>query len=86
MNSTVSFQDAGIDRAQTEALLFDLATTLLRLPFEGRTRSLHIRALELKRRVGQWGPSVPTEDEQLSTRECIIALRREVAQWCELLR
>lgn len=36
--------DTGRGRSQAELLLFRLATDLLRLPFEGRTRRLHIRA------------------------------------------
>ena len=47
------------DRNATEALLSDLATRLLRLPYEHGTQGLHIRALELKRRIALWGPRCP---------------------------
>jgi hypothetical protein len=70
----------GIEEGQaTEALLSEVAVALLRLPFEERTRGLHIRALQLKRRLDQWGPSMPTDDERRATRESILALRSEAA-------
>jgi hypothetical protein len=86
MISTNDSVDPGIDRGQAEALLSDVAATLLRLPFEGRTRPLHIRALQLRGRVGNWGPSDPPEDEQRAIRASILALRTEAASWQAVLR
>jgi hypothetical protein len=85
MTSTIRSPDSTND-TEAEALLFYLAAALLRLPYEGRTRALHIRALELKRRVGQWGLTVPSDDERRSTRESLVELCFEAAQWRELLR
>jgi hypothetical protein len=74
--------DAEIDPGEaTETLLSEVAVVLLRLPFEGRTRGLHIRALQLKRRLALWGPCMPTDDERRGTHESVLALRREAASW-----
>jgi hypothetical protein len=76
---TPAQSDPGPDPSQaTDALLSEVAVALLRLPFEGRTRALHIRALQLKHRLGQWGPSTPPDDERRATRESILALRTMV--------
>jgi hypothetical protein len=76
---TSAQSDPGADqRKATDVLLSEVAVALLRLPFEGRTRGLHIRALQLKHRLGQWGPSTPPDDERRATRESILALRTMV--------
>jgi hypothetical protein len=78
--------DTAVDRNGTEALLSDLAASLLRLPFERRTQPLHIRALELKRRIRLWDRSRPTEEELQGTRASIVALRTETEHWRGVLR
>jgi hypothetical protein len=74
------------DTAQAEELLFELATELVRLPFGGPTRELHIRALELKRRVGQWARVIPSDAERRATCDGILELRREAAEWRAIFR
>jgi len=61
------------------ALLSEVVATLLRLPYEERTKDLHIRALRLKRRIEPWEESTPTESEVRAARESILALRSETA-------
>jgi len=71
--------DPGPDQPKTtEALLSELAARLLRLPFEGRTHGLHIRALQLKRRLDQLEPSGGAEVERRAAHESIIALRDDM--------
>jgi hypothetical protein len=86
MSTTLFPTDAAGDRSPTEALLFRLATDLLRLPFEDRTRKLHIRALELKRLLGQWARAAPSDAERRAARDEIADLQRQAAGWLELLR
>jgi hypothetical protein len=74
------------EKTQAEKLLFDLATELVRLPFGGRTRALHLRALELKRRVVQWAHVAPSDADRRATCDGIRELQREAAEWRELLR
>jgi hypothetical protein len=74
------------DRKQAEELLFALATELVRLPFGAPTRRLHIRALELKRRVSQWARVGPSDAEFRATCDGILELEREAAEWREILR
>jgi hypothetical protein len=78
--------ETAVDRFEAEALLSDLAARLLRLPFERRTQVLHIRALQLKRRIGLWGPSLPTDEELRVTHASILALRSETEHWRGVLR
>lgn len=73
--------DTGRGRSQAELLLFRLATDLLRLPFEGRTRRLHIRALELKRVVDEWRDVKPSAAERSAVCDEIANLQRAAAQW-----
>jgi hypothetical protein len=41
-------------KRRAEGLLYELAGELKFLPLEERTRDLHLRALSLKRTIGQW--------------------------------
>ena len=75
----------GIDRGEAEAILSDVAATLMRLPFEGRIRSLHLRALDLKRRIGQWERTLAESDAQRTVRD-ILDLQSEATGWREILR
>jgi hypothetical protein len=63
-----------IERA--EALLHDIATTLLRLPMHGHVRDLHVRALRLKHRVSSWTAQVPDRAAHDTMRE-LVELHRE---------
>jgi hypothetical protein len=83
LDATLAASDSGIDHEQaTEVLLLSqVATALLRLPFDGRTRGLHMRALQLRRRLDQSGPTMPSDDERRATRESILALRSEAASF-----
>ena len=75
----------GVDRGEAEAILSDVAATLVRLPFEGRIRPLHLRALDLKRRIGQWERTVAANDAQRTVRD-ILDLQSEATGWREILR
>jgi hypothetical protein len=70
---------------QVEALLFEVARDLLRLPFEGRTRGLHLRALQLKRLVSRWSHSAPGDREREATHRRVLDLHRETLAWLQLL-
>jgi hypothetical protein len=70
---------------QVEMLLFEVARDLLRLPFEGRTRGLHLRALKLKRLVSRWTQAAPTDGEREATHRCVLDLHRETLAWRQLL-
>ena len=73
--------DPEAEAAPTNAtLLSEVAATLLLLPFEERTRDLHIRALRLKRQIDPRVAPRPSESEARATRESILALRRETAE------
>jgi hypothetical protein len=84
MMSAVEPGQICVEHGQAEALLSDVAAELVRLPFEGRTRSLHLRALELKRQLGQWA-TAPIDDARRTVKG-ILALRDEAAVWRELIR
>ena len=88
MQSTILSTEVTLpgDAPQAEELLFDLATELVRLPFGGATRNLHIRALELKRRLEQWARVAPSEAERQAARDGILELQREAARWRECSR
>jgi hypothetical protein len=70
---------------QVEALLFEVARDLLRLPFEGRTRNLHLRALKLKRLVSRWTQAAPSARERETMQERVLELHRETLAWRQLL-
>ena len=59
------------------ALLSEVAAKLLRLPFEERTKDLHIRALKLRRQLDLRDEAGPTDAELRATRRSILALRDE---------
>ena len=77
-------KDSRRGRNQAELLLFRLATHLLRLPFEGRTRMLHIRALELKRVVDEWDDLKPSASQRRAVCDEIVNLQRAAARWRDL--
>lgn len=47
-----------------ERQLFALAAQLRRVPASGPTRSLHLRALALKREIGQWRARPPDAEDR----------------------
>jgi hypothetical protein len=58
---------AGIDDA--ESLLREIATELVSLPLDERSRPLHLKILALKRAASEWSantPSVASVDSMLS--------------------
>lgn len=67
-----------IDHA--EQSLFVLAKELTRVPLDARTKSLHLRALRLKRTIADWKEHAPSRDATLSALQEIEALAREAQQ------
>ena len=63
----------------SSGLLSEVATTLLRVPFQFQTSELHIRALRLKRQIDLWASARPTDEEARAMRKSIVALRNDVA-------
>jgi hypothetical protein len=64
-------------RLQAETLLHEVATELRGLPFEESTRSLHLRALALKRAIAGWADREPEDGELVAVCEEIGSLERE---------
>ena len=63
--------------AHAERSLFVLAFELRRIPLDGTTKRLHLRALELKRAIARWGEHPPSRETATSVLEEIEALLRE---------
>ncbi len=61
-----------------EELLREIATDLMRVPIDERTRGLHVRALSLKRVVMSWSRLSPPEDNVVAMIDTLDALRIEV--------
>jgi hypothetical protein len=74
------------DQHRAEALLFELATILRRVPVEECTRTLHLRALTLRGILGRW----PVDQPDASARDAFFdelrALEREALYWRGRLR
>lgn len=68
------------DVHSAEALLHALATELRNVPVDERTQALHVRALQLKREVTQWGEAIAAEVRDQVLEE-LHALRAETAHW-----
>lgn len=77
--------DEPADRLDAEALLFELAAELQVLPFEDGTRTLHLRALELKRVLSAWRDEPPNVADQQGMRNEILRLLQETRDWRERL-
>jgi hypothetical protein len=73
-------------REATEFLLSQVATTLLRIPFNDRTSGLHVRALHLKRRLDRSRTTSTSDDERRATRESVLALRSDAESWLDAAR
>jgi len=65
------------DQERAERLLFALATDLRHLRIEEGTRTLHLRALELKRTVARWPKDRPAPDERRQLCEEVLSLHAE---------
>ncbi len=70
---------------QAEVLLHELAATLRTLPFDERTRPLHLRALSLKRAVAGWAERDPDGEEQRAVCEELRAAEQQARAWRERL-
>jgi hypothetical protein len=74
------------DKGHAEALLMDLAADLRQVPVEEATRTLHTRALQLKRSVAVWSAGFPDEATRQSTCDEILALQQEAREFRGRLR
>jgi hypothetical protein len=66
------------DVTTAEELLREIATDLMRVPIDERTRGLHLKALALKRVVMGWSGLVPPPENVSAMIETLDALRVEV--------
>jgi len=62
-----------------ERQLFALASRLRRVPASGPTRSLHLRALELKRELARWRAQPP----DMEARDRVLAALEELSRLTE---
>ena len=65
------------DQLHVQGLLADLAAELLRVPVEESTRTLHLRALALRRVVMRWPEDHPDEQNRRAVCNEVIALQEE---------
>lgn len=72
------------DTNQAEAILFELAVVLRRVPLSQSVSHLHIRALELKRNVSRWSEVPTSRTSRQATIAELLALQREVQTACSL--
>jgi hypothetical protein len=65
------------DQVRAERLLFALATDLRHLRIDEGTRTLHLRALELKRVVARWPKDHPAADVRQELCDEVLSLHAE---------
>ena len=63
-----------------DELLREIATDLIRVPVNERTRRLHLRALALKQVVMSWAHVAPSNESVDAMLEALAALRVEVLE------
>jgi hypothetical protein len=85
-NGCASRTSLASDQHRAEALLFELATILRRVPVEECTRSLHLRALALKGALGRWTVHQPDASARDAFFDELRALEREARYWGGRLR
>ncbi len=71
----------GEDVRQAETLLYDLAVMLRQVPLREHTRELHLRALQLKRDVGQWVVHPPARSVRQAAIEQLMELHGQAVAW-----
>ena len=69
-----------VDTERAEALLYDLASKLVRVPLGPRTREVHLRALTLKREVARWRDAPPAEAARRATLDELVALQHQAGE------
>jgi len=67
------------DLQHAEAVLYELAVLLRRVPLDEQTRDLHLRALHLKRDVAKWHEQVADESSRRAVLNELVRLRREAS-------
>jgi hypothetical protein len=72
------------DQHRAESLLAELATDLRWVPVDGRTRTLHLRALSLKREVMRWSEELPEESIRHSLLDEVVEMQAEARDWRRL--
>ena len=73
--------DLAADQERAETLLAELAGALMRVPVDEQTRTLHLRALSLKRDVMQWHEKRPEEPVRRSVVEEILSMHEAARDW-----
>jgi hypothetical protein len=66
------------DSATADELLREIATDLMRVPVNERTRRLHLKALALKQEIKGWSFVAPTAEIVDAMHEALRTLRIEV--------
>jgi hypothetical protein len=70
------------DRRRAEALLYELAAELRRLPVNEHTGDLHVRALAAKRTISSWkDEALHDAHARQRTIDSIVALQDDVRRW-----
>jgi hypothetical protein len=73
---TSTSSNLAADQHRAESLLSELATELRRVPVDEHTRSLHLRALALKRAVMHWAEQHPDESIRHAVVDEVLAMQR----------
>jgi hypothetical protein len=74
------------DQHRAEALFFELATILRRVPVEECTRALHLRTLTLRGVLGRWASDQPDAEARDAFFDELRALEHEARYWGGRLR
>ncbi len=69
------------DLQRAEAVLYELALVLRRVPVDERTRELHLRALHLKRDVARWHSHMADDATRRAVLDELGRLQSEAAIW-----
>jgi hypothetical protein len=69
------------DLQRAEAVLYELALVLRRVPVGERTRELHLRALHLKRDVARWHSHMADDATRRAVLDELGRLQSEAAIW-----
>jgi hypothetical protein len=73
------------DQHRAESLLAELAADLRRVPVDGPMRTLHLRALSLKRAVMRWSEEHPEESVRRAVLDEVVAMQVEARDWRRLV-
>ncbi len=73
--------DLAADQHRAERLLAELAIELRRVPVDEHTRTLHLRALALKRAVMRWPDDQPDESVRHAVVDEVRVMQKEALDW-----